>query len=483
MATKLRAQTTGTGMGLTSAGRIVVPATSGFSQAEVGGLSKVATAMAQVAPNRAQATAAFNDYVSKAWANVTAPIASAASSVAAATYYLFDGAQDALLRAASGAASLEFTYTAGCSGMPGPAASGTLVAPDEVQTGVYNSGGSTSCKPVQVIKFSYAGGKGQPAGTSCAIPTEPAISGGGYSLKASASRPTSTTCQSLDVWYLKSLSANGGYVDYPPTSKLSSELTAAQKARVISEAALNAITFGAFSSYLSSGETAGTWGGGGFTGGGGGSAGGGGASGNWGETVGSAITGGGGVRGGVTGTTNLPGLPTLGDASTAPTRNPTTTTPPTYSYPSDPMFPDDPGYNGGAAAPTKAPDYSNPTTPVDGSGTGGTVGNPTTNSPQGPVAPVAEDAVDPGKPDDLPAFEKFTEPFKDVFKPLGDALTPAEADCPTLKIPAVTVWNGKGWGEQEFDYHCKVVGPFEGIIRALGMAWGGWQGLKYVMEA
>jgi hypothetical protein len=484
VAGKVRAQTASSGMGLTSAGRIVVPSTTGFSQTEIGSLSKVATAMAQTAPTRAQATSAFNDYVSKAWASVKAPLANAASAVSSATYYLFDGAQDALLRASAGQASLEFSYAAGCTGMDYAKSSSQMAAPDEVQSGVYNSkatsAGVTGCAPVQVVKFSYAGGSGQPAGTSCAIPTEPAIANSGYSLKASASRPTSTTCQSLDVWYIKTLSTSGGYVDYPPTSKLSSELTASQKARVLSEAALNVVTFGAFSSYLSAGESSGSWTSGGFTGGGGGSGGGGGASGSWGDTVGSAITGGGGVRGGVTGTTNLPGLPTLGDASTAPTRT-TGSTPPTYSYPSDPMFPDDAGYNGGAPAPSKTPDYSNPTTPVDGSGT--STGTGSTSTPQGPVSPTSEPAVDPGKPDDLPAFESFSNPFKTVFKPLGDALTPADAACPTLKIPAVTVWNGKGWDAQEFDYHCRVVGPFEGIIKALGMAWGGWKGLKYVMEA
>lgn len=145
----------------------------------------------------------------------------------------------------------------------------------------------------------------------------------------------------------------------------------------------------------------------------------------------------------------------------------------------DLVFPDNVPFAGEEGAPAPGPQPTptpgtNPTpTPSP------TPGSTPTPSPSG--VPADED-TDPGAVDDLPAFDKFANPFKTLFQPLTGALTPSPASCPSVYIPAVNSGYIK-WPRIDVPWHCQIFGPFEGIIKTACIAIGGWVGVQNAMRA
>ena len=145
----------------------------------------------------------------------------------------------------------------------------------------------------------------------------------------------------------------------------------------------------------------------------------------------------------------------------------------------DLVFPDDIPFAGEAGAPAPGATPTPSPTPGATPTPSPTPGASPTPSPSG--VPADED-TEPGAVDDLPAFDKFANPFKSLFTPFTQALTPQPASCPTVYIPAVNQGYIK-WPRIDVPWHCQIFGPFEGIIKGASVAIGGWIGIQNAMKA
>jgi hypothetical protein len=142
----------------------------------------------------------------------------------------------------------------------------------------------------------------------------------------------------------------------------------------------------------------------------------------------------------------------------------------------DLAFPDNVPFAGEEGQPAPGQPMPTPT----GTPTPTPTATPTPTPTTGGV-PADED-TEPDAVEDLPTFDKFANPFKTLFKPLADALTPAPASCPSVFIPPVS----EGyivWPRIDVPWHCQIIGPFEGIIKTVSVAYGGWVGVQNAMRA
>ena len=360
--TRLFAQSASEMLIITSRGTVQVGAGSTLSAADSAILGRVGTAIAAKAGTRAAATESLNLFAGRflGLALRASPIALALAAGLGGAYYLFTGENplDGLLDLTVGNSAVELRYAVTCEGYT---ASTGKVSTGDARLGPYNNTASTGgCSPRtrMVVELDTSTNPNQSAMTADGWASE-----GSYPY-----RPDPAVNKlSYKFYYTKAIPP-GGIIRYPPGADLKNMLTAEQKAKVIGEGALNAISAGAW-------KDAQGWADGGFTGGGGGSTGGGGATGSWEPYDGAAVLNGNTtVRGGVKGSTPPRATPTVGDLVEP---RPSNTTPPKFTYPADPIFPDDAGYN-----PSAGGGVGNP--PATGSGSGGTGSGGTGSGSTGP---------------------------------------------------------------------------------------------------
>lgn len=358
--TRLWAQTGAETLIITSRGSVMVRAGSALSAADSAILGRVGTAIAAKATTRAAATETMNLFAGRLLSLTlrASPIALALAAGLGGAYYMFTGENplDGLLDLTVGNSAVELRYQAACGNMQ--VSTGRVSTGDIAPLGPFNSSTTGGCTP-RARMMVELDTSSNPNGSS--LTADGWVSEGTYSY-----RPDPAVNKlSYRFYYTKPLSTAGGVIRYPKGANLKDMLTASQKAQLITEGALNAVSAGAW-------KEAQGWADGGFTGGGGGEFGGGGATGTWGvEYDKDAIMGGNTtVRGGVKGSTSPRPNPTWEEMTTP--RGPVSN-PPKFEFPSDPIFPDDPGYNsdGGGGVnnppPTGGGGSTNP-------GTGGSTG-------------------------------------------------------------------------------------------------------------
>lgn len=117
-----------------------------------------------------------------------------------------------------------------------------------------------------------------------------------------------------------------------------------------------------------------------------------------------------------------------------------------------------------------------------GTGTGGGSSGGGTTSPPAGGFPAGE-PVEPGAVEELPSFDAFVNPFRNLFDPFAGAFQVGSPSCPSINVASIQFGTYGGVGGQSFAYHCQIIEPFRPIIVAASTALGGYAAVSHILEA
>lgn len=114
--------------------------------------------------------------------------------------------------------------------------------------------------------------------------------------------------------------------------------------------------------------------------------------------------------------------------------------------------------------------------------------NPSPSPSPSPTAPptvglAPGDPVEPGEVGELPTFDAFVNPFRNLFDPFAGVFEAGSPSCPSFNMASVQFGPFGSVGGQSFTYHCQVIEPFRPVIVAASAALGGWAAVSHILEA